>query len=71
MTHAQAAAFIQAQTVLAQIELQGMVAQNAHNEGINHLPAFKQADFEELRDKWEHVLGYNAVTLLYHNCYDY
>ena len=65
MTPEQAAAFINAQTTIANIQLQGMLAENTHRERCGESPAYGNSQFLELEKEWEPILGYNAITYLF------
>lgn len=61
----QAAAFINAQTTLANIQLQGMLAENTHRAACGESPSYGASQFLELEKSWEPIIGYNAVTYLF------
>jgi hypothetical protein len=65
MNPEQAAAFINAQTTLANIQLQGMLAENNHRANCGNSPAYGASQFIELEKVWEPILGYNAITQLF------
>ena len=65
MTSAQSAAFIAAQTQMMRAEEQIMLAENEDRFRRGFAPANGPDQWLEFRDKWEPVLGYNAILQLY------
>ena len=61
MTPEQKAAFINAQSVMAQIELQGMIAENTQRERDGFALAYSEKAFSELFVSYTDVLSCNAV----------
>ncbi len=61
MTPEQKAAFINAQSVMAQIELQGMIAENTQRERDGLALAYTDKEFSTFYYKWNNVLGYNEL----------
>jgi hypothetical protein len=53
-------AFVYSQTVCAQIEMQGMVAENSYLEQQDQPPAYHKKHFDELIIKYG--IGYNDVV---------
>lgn len=60
------AAFIAAQTALMEVELQGMLAENQHRMNCGNSIAFGEEAFIELKNRFEPVIGYNAIVALSH-----
>lgn len=48
----QQVAFLQSQTACALIEAEGMKAENAHWAYLEQGPAYREADFKALVEKW-------------------
>lgn len=65
MNRNQAAAYIAAQNTLAAMELAGMVSENQHAMMCGNSPPYGEKQFDDLRQKWECVLGPNAVIAFY------
>lgn len=61
MTPEQKAAFINAQSVMAQIELQGMIAENTQRERDGLALAYSEKAFSELFVSYSEILGYNSI----------
>lgn len=63
MTPEQAAVYVQAQTVSAQIRLAAMVAENRQRDINGHSLAYDEASFMKLEH--EFCIGHNAVMGLF------
>jgi hypothetical protein len=59
------AAFIAAQTQMMIAERDVMIAENTERERQGHAPANGPEQWEEMRQRWEHVLGYNALIAFF------
>jgi hypothetical protein len=70
MTAAQSAAFITAQTEMMRAEREIMLAENVERARGGWAPANGPEQWIAFHDKWENVLGYNAVISLFHNTND-
>lgn len=60
------AAFIYAQTTLMNAELQGMIAENQYNLNCGNSIAYREDAFIKLREKYESIIGYNAIIEFSH-----
>lgn len=65
MTADQKAAFIQSQSTIAFIEAMKMVAENEWREHIGQPPRYDGSDFQRLLDRFEPIIGNNAVINLF------
>jgi hypothetical protein len=65
MTPSEKAAFIAAQTQIMIAERDVMVAENNERERQGLSPAYGPREFEEMRLRWEKVLGYNALIAFF------
>ncbi len=63
MTPEQAAAFVLSQTALLNAEVAGMLAENDYRLHRGETVAYRDEDFEEVRQKYQ--LGYNAVQQIF------
>lgn len=61
MTPEQKAAFINAQSVMMQTQLQGMIAENTQRERDGLALAYSEEGFNDFYDNWFVVLGYNSI----------
>ena len=61
-TPSEKAAFIIAQTQMMIAERDVMIAENIERERQGFSPANGPAQWEEMRQRWEPVLGYNALV---------
>jgi len=64
-TSAEKAAFIMAQTQMMIAERDVMIAENVEREMLGNSPANGPEQFEEMRRRWESVLGYNALIAFF------
>lgn len=62
MTSAQAAAFVNAQSVMMQAELAARVSLEAHTD-----ERYPPEDWDRFVERWDAVLGYNAVIALFNS----
>ena len=67
MTPEQKAAFINAQIALMNAEKEIMLSENYERERKGHAPAYGPEQWQAFYDKWEAILGYNAVTKFFIN----
>lgn len=61
MTSEQKAAFINAQVALCNAELEEMKATNSSRLRDGMAPAYGEFQFEQFQNRWEAILGYNAL----------
>jgi len=64
-TPTEKAAFIAAQTQMMIAERDVMIAENIERERQCLAPANGPEQWEEMRQRWEHVLGYNALIAFF------
>ena len=67
MTPEQKAALINAQTLLANAELMGMVAENQKRMSNRESLAYGEDSFSEFYKKWDSIIGYNAILEIFHD----
>ncbi len=67
MSPAEKAAFIAAQTQMMIAERDIMVAENIEREDRGVAMAHGPDEWERFRQAWEPVLGYNALTVFFHD----
>ena len=65
MTDEQKAAYVHAQAVVAQIEMQGMIAENNMRAYHGEAPAYVEKDFIALIDR--NGIHHNGLIGLFHN----
>lgn len=65
LTPEQAAAFVNAQSVAALADIEGMKIVNADYAAFGHPPCYHQSDFEAITDKYG--LGYNTIMQLFND----
>ncbi len=65
MSPEQSAAFVFAQASMMNIEAEEMRAENAEREQRGASPAYGSTQWALFRERWEPVLGYNAILSLY------
>lgn len=71
MTPEQKAAFIIAQASMMEVEKMVMIAEDRERERHGNSPANGPTQWAEFRDKWEAILGYNAVLYFFNREFDY
>lgn len=59
------AAFIKAQSIMMEAELQMMLAENKKRERNGYALAYAEQEFSNFINKWESVLGYNALCAFF------
>ena len=64
-TPTEKAAFIAAQTQMMIAERYVMIAENIERERQGQSPANGPEQWEEMRQRWENVLGYNALIAFF------
>jgi hypothetical protein len=57
-------AMVMAQVALLNCEVAGMQAENAQRMSCGHSIAFAYDAFEEVRQRYESVIGFNAIAAL-------
>ena len=67
MTPEQKAALINAQTLLANAELMGMVAENQKRMSNRESLAYGESEFKSFGKKWDPIIGYNAILEIFHD----
>ena len=65
MTEEQSAAYVNAQTIAARAEVEGMVAENQQRAACGNAMAFDGADFETVIEKYG--LHHNALIALFNS----
>jgi hypothetical protein len=65
MTPEQKAAFIAAQTQMMIAERDVMIAENVERNWKLLAPANGPEQFEEMRQRWQNVLGYNEIIAFF------
>jgi len=65
MTHAEAAAFITAQTALLNCRVAGMMAENAHRMNCGNSIAYGEDAFIAVEREFAGVIGHNAALELF------
>lgn len=61
----QKAAFINAQTLMCRLEMEGMLAENHFAASIGNTIPYTEDAFIVLRERFEPVLGINAITAFF------
>lgn len=68
MTKFQTSAYVMSQSIAANIEAMGMVAENTYRINRDETVAYIEEDFIKLIDKYG--LGCNTVMILFQHCED-